>query len=339
VFGGTVDPAEWRGRDGRDASVLPPGAARPANPDRPATPAGPGTRRRTLVVPAGGDTGPGGPDGPNGSDALLAAASAEERLRTQDFAAWTEAELCRLRALVEAMAVTAPPRRARRKVTGAGGRQIDLRATLRRSRRTGGDPARLIRRRRRDRPRRLVLLCDISGSMQAYARAYLQLLLSGVGGARAEAFVFATRLTRLTPVLRAAAPDVALARAARAAPDWSGGTRIGEAIKAFNDRYGRRGMARGAVVIILSDGWDCGDPAVLSGEMAKLRRLAYRVIWVNPRQANVQYQPLTSGMTAALPHVDAARSGHSLAALEELLTEIRADRWIAGAGGPGWPVR
>jgi len=203
-----------------------------------------------------------------------------------------------------------------------------MRSTLRRAGRTGGDPAELIRRRRRLRPRGLVLICDVSGSMETYARAYLQLLLSGVGGARAEAFVFATRLTRLTPSLRSVSPDVALARAARAAPDWSGGTRIGEAVRSFNDRYGRRGLARGAVVVILSDGWECGDTELLAREMARLHRLAHRVIWVNPRSAGPLFRPLTSGMVAALPHVDALRSGHSFEAMRELLAEIREDRYV-----------
>jgi uncharacterized protein with von Willebrand factor type A (vWA) domain len=181
-----------------------------------------------------------------------------------------------------------------------------------------------IRRRRRTRPRRLVLICDISGSMESYARAYLQLLFSGVGGARAEAFVFATRLTRLTRSLRNTTAELALQRAGRAAPDWSGGTRIGGAIKAFNDEYGRRGMARGAVVVILSDGCERGDPAILEREMARLGRLAYRIIWVNPRKASPSYQPLTTGMAAALPYVDAFLSGHSLAAFDDVLTAVRS---------------
>jgi uncharacterized protein with von Willebrand factor type A (vWA) domain len=167
--------------------------------------------------------------------------------------------------------------------------------------------------------------------MQPYARAYLQLLLSGVGGARAEAFVFATRLTRLTPSLRYASPDAALTRATRAAPDWSGGTRIGEAVRAFNDGYGRRGMARGAVIVILSDGWECGDPGLLDREMGRLCRMAHRVIWVNPRGADRRFRPLASGMVAALPHVDALRSGHSFLAMRELLAEIRNDRWTEPA--------
>jgi uncharacterized protein with von Willebrand factor type A (vWA) domain len=167
-----------------------------------------------------------------------------------------------------------------------------------------------------------VLICDISGSMEPYARAYLQLLMSGVDGARAEAFVFATRLTRLTRVLRGAIPAIALERAGRTAPDWSGGTRIGPAIKAFNDQHGQRGLARGAVVVVLSDGWDRGDPEMLGREMARLRRLAFRVVWVNPRRAAPDYAPLVGGMAAALPHVDAFVSGHSLAALEEVIDAI-----------------
>jgi uncharacterized protein with von Willebrand factor type A (vWA) domain len=167
-----------------------------------------------------------------------------------------------------------------------------------------------------------VLICDISGSMEAYARAYLQLLWRGVTK-NAEAFVFATRLTRLTGTLRSS-PDLALERAGRKAPDWSGGTRIGDAIKAFNDGYGRRGLARGAVIVILSDGWDTGDPGVLAREMERLHRLAHRIVWVNPRKAAAGYEPLVGGMAAALPFVDAFVSGHSLAALDEVLEAVAA---------------
>lgn len=182
------------------------------------------------------------------------------------------------------------------------------------------------------------MICDISGSMEPYARAYLQLLVSGVGGARAEAFVFATRLTRLTRTLRDARPDAALERAGRAAPDWSGGTRIGDAFKAFNDGYGRRGLARGAVILVLSDGWDTGDPRVLGREMQRLRRLAFRIVWVNPRKAAPGYQPLTGGMAAALPHVDAFLSGHSRAAFDEVLEAIGSGQRPGGASG-GEPGR
>jgi uncharacterized protein len=199
-----------------------------------------------------------------------------------------------------------------------------MRATLARAHRSAGDPIDAIRRRQRTRPRRLVVLCDISGSMEPYARAYLQLLHSAVGGARAEAFVFATRLTRLTRELAVRQPDAALRRAGAAAPDWSGGTRIGAALKAFNDGYGRRGMARGAVVLIVSDGWEHGDPALLGEEMARLSRLAYRIVWVNPRRASPRFEPLAGGMAAALPFVDAFVSGHSMDALDEVLAAIAA---------------
>jgi uncharacterized protein with von Willebrand factor type A (vWA) domain len=253
----------------------------------------------------------------------MAAVSADERLRDKDFARFAPEELAQLRALGPRLAAAAPLRASRRRVCSSRGSELDVRATLRRSRRTGGEPLVEVRRRRRTRPRKLVLLCDISGSMEPYARAYIHLLLSAVRGARAEAFVFATRLTRLTPALRGRTPDVALERAGRTARDWSGGTRIGEAIKAFNDGYGRRGLARGSVVIVLSDGWDCGDPAVLAEEMARLRRLAFRVVWVNPRKAAPDYAPLTGGMAAALPHIDTLVSGHSLAAFDEVVAAIR----------------
>jgi uncharacterized protein with von Willebrand factor type A (vWA) domain len=167
------------------------------------------------------------------------------------------------------------------------------------------------------------MLCDISGSMEPYARAYLQFLQSAAGGgARAEAFVFATRLTRLTRALRGRDPQAAIERAGAAAPDWSSGTRIGDALKAFNDRYGRRGMARGAIVVILSDGWEVGDPAVVGREMERLARLARRIVWVNPRVAAPGFAPVAGGMAAALPHTDALVSGHNLNALEDVAAAI-----------------
>jgi hypothetical protein len=177
-------------------------------------------------------------------------------------------------------------------------------------------------RHRTDRRRHLVLIADVSGSMEPYARAYLHLLHGGVRAARADAFVFATRLTWLTRALATSNPDLALRRATVAAPDWSGGTRIGDALKAFVDGHGRRGMARGAVVVIVSDGWETGDPAVVGEQMARLARLAHRIVWVNPRSAGADYQPLVGGMAAALPHVDAFVSGHSLAALDEVVAAI-----------------
>ena len=209
-----------------------------------------------------------------------------------------------------------------------------MRRTLRGSMRTAGDPIRLARRRRRVVPRRVVMLCDISGSMEPYARAYLQFLTCAAGsGPNAEAFVFATRLTRLTRALRSRSPERAIQRAAAAAPDWSSGTRIGDALKAFNDRHGRRGMARGALVVILSDGWERGDPALVAREMERLSRLAYRIVWVNPRAAASGFSPRAGGMAAALPHCDALVSGHSLEALDEV---VRGDRRRARATPPAY---
>jgi uncharacterized protein with von Willebrand factor type A (vWA) domain len=224
--------------------------------------------------------------------------------------------------------VATPVRRTRRARRDRHGERIDMRRTLRGSLRTGGDPIRLARRRRRVVRRRMVVLCDISGSMEPYARAYLQFLTSAAGGgigsgrageSRSEAFVFATRLTRVTRALQSRSPERAIQRAAAAAPDWSSGTRIGDALKEFNDRHGRRGMARGAVIVILSDGWDRGDPEVLAEQMARLARVAYKIVWVNPLKATPGYAPLAQGMSAALPYVDDFVEGHSLAALENLV--------------------
>ena len=168
-----------------------------------------------------------------------------------------------------------------------------------------------------------MLLCDISGSMEPYARAYLQ-FLTGAGAAspNAEAFAFATRLTRLTRALASRNPERAIQRAAETAPDWSSGTRIGDALKAFNDRHGRRGMARGAVVVILSDGWERGDPALVGREMERLARLAHRIVWVNPRVSASAFSAQAGGMAAALPHCDALVSGHSFTALGEVVAAI-----------------
>jgi uncharacterized protein with von Willebrand factor type A (vWA) domain len=172
------------------------------------------------------------------------------------------------------------------------------------------------------------MLCDISGSMEPYARAYLQFLASAAGsGPNAEAFVFATRLTRLTRALGSRHPERAIERAAAAAPDWSSGTRIGDALKAFNDRHGRRGMARGAVVVILSDGWERGDPALVGREMERLSRLAHRIVWVNPRVSASAFSVQAGGMRAALPHCDALVSGHSFRALGEVVEAIGARSW------------
>ena len=178
------------------------------------------------------------------------------------------------------------------------------------------------------------MLCDISGSMEPYARAYLQLLAAAAGsGPSVEAFAFATRLTRLTRALRGRHPERAIQRAAATAPDWSSGTRIGDALKAFNDRHGRRGMARGSVVVIVSDGWERGDPALVGREMARLARLAHRIVWVNPRVGAAEFSVRAGGMVEALPHCDALVSGHSFAALGQVADAI-AGTDVAAPGAP-----
>ena len=169
--------------------------------------------------------------------------------------------------------------------------------------------------------------------MEPYARAYLQFLTCAAGsGPNAEAFVFATRLTRLTRALASRHPERAIQRAAAAAPDWSSGTRIGDALKAFNDRHGRRGMARGAVVVILSDGWERGDPTLVGREMERLARLAHRIVWVNPRVCASGFSVQAGGMVAALPYCDALVSGHSFAALARWSTRSGAGRWERAVG-------
>lgn len=317
VFRGWTDVADTRG-DTR-TSVPPPRRA-----------PGPPRALRAVGERAGGQsagaTGAGSQDANTTTrDTVVMTASDVERLRGTDFASLTAGELDQLRSLIAALPSAPPLRPSRRRARHPLGDELDRRATLRRARRSGGDPVVRVHRRRRRRPRRLVLVADVSGSMEAYARAYLHLLHGAVRATRAEAFVFSTRLTRLTRALAVADPDVALSRAAAAAPDWSGGTRIGAALRVFNDEYGRRGMARGAVVVLVSDGWERGDPTELAEQMARLSRLAVRIVWVNPRTANARYEPLVGGMAAALPYVDTLVSGHSLDALDQVVRAIHGD--------------
>ncbi len=280
-------------------------------------------------------TAPGGADGDGEGEEVevpLAMASDAERLASRSFDALAPHELAQLYRLMTRLHIATPNRRTRRYERGRRGHAIDLRRTLRGSLRTAGDPIRLARRHRRIVPRRLVLLCDISGSMEPYARAYLQFLTCAAGsGPNAEAFVFATRLTRLTRALSSRSPERAIQRAAAAAPDWSSGTRIGDALKAFNDRHARRGMARGAVVVILSDGWERGDPTHVGREMARLARLAHRIVWVNPRVSASAFSVRAGGMVAALPHCDALVSGHSFDALAEVVEAIGGGGEVAVA--------
>jgi len=250
--------------------------------------------------------------------------SAHEVLRHKDFAAYTRPELDEARRLMADLRLAGalrPSRRQRRSRRAKG--RPDLRRTVRSALRAGGEPVRREWTDHDERPRRLVLLCDVSGSMEPYARALMRFLHAAVvGRTKVEAFALGTRLTRITRQLTSRDPDAALAAAAHEVTDWSGGTRLGEGLRAFNDRYGQRGMARGAIVVILSDGWERGDPDVMAEQMRRLSRVAHRVVWVNPLKASPGYAPLARGMAAALPYIDDFVEGHSLAALQELAEVI-----------------
>jgi uncharacterized protein with von Willebrand factor type A (vWA) domain len=250
--------------------------------------------------------------------------SRQEVLRQKDFAAYTHAEFEEARRLMADLRLHGALRRSRRRRPSrkSEGRP-DLRRTVRRSLRSGGEPIRRAFSEAGERPRRIVLICDVSGSMEPYSRALLRFLHAAVvGRGRIEAFALGTRLTRITRELSSRDPDAALAKAARSVPDWSGGTRLGEGLRAFNDQWGVRGMARGSVVVILSDGWDRGDPQLLADQMQRLHRVAYRTVWVNPLKASPGYAPLAAGMAAALPYVDEFVEGHSLDSLRTLAEVI-----------------
>lgn len=259
-----------------------------------------------------------------GEPPATALASAQESLREKSFARCTPEELALIGRLMARIRLRPPTRRTRRRRPSRNG-SPDIRRTLRRAFRTGGEPMERAWRTRRLRWRRIVLIVDVSGSMAAYSRA---LVLFAHAALRAhpdvEAFSFGTRLTRLTPALRAGAVDAALRRAAETAPDWDGGTRIGEALKEFLDRFGHAGVARGSVVVIASDGLDVGDPDLLATQMARLHRLAHRVVWLNPLKEYHEYRPLARGMAAALPSVDVFASAHDLATLEDVARRIAA---------------
>ena len=247
--------------------------------------------------------------------------SADEVLRAKDFAAMTPAELDRVRELIAEIAAGRPRRSSRRLRRDHRGRKLDLRLTIRESLATAGDPFRRELRTRARVPRKLVVLCDVSGSMEAYARALLLYVHSvRSSGKGVEAFVFGTRLTRLTPQLDSRDPGRAIEEASRRVVDWCGGTRIGASLKAYNDEWGRRGVTRGAVVVIASDGWEREETGagLLAREMARLAREAYAVVWVNPLKGDQRYEPLAAGMRAALPHVDRFLAGHNVTSLEQL---------------------
>ena len=250
--------------------------------------------------------------------------SRTETLRHADFAAMDADELAEAWALIDRLRLVGATRASRRSLPShrAHGRP-DLRRTVRHALRAGGEPIRRAHVESGIRFRRVVLLLDVSGSMEAYARALLRFVHAAVAArSRVEAFAVGTRLTRMTRELSRRDPDAALAAAAAAIEDFSGGTRLGEGLRRFNDEWGQRGMARGAVVVVLSDGWDRGDPAELAEQMARLGRVAHRIVWVNPLKASPGYAPLARGMAAALPHVDAFVEGHSVDALERLAAVI-----------------
>jgi uncharacterized protein with von Willebrand factor type A (vWA) domain len=256
---------------------------------------------------------------------ITLAFSAAEQLRAKDFGTFTHEEVQQCKELMRRLEWRIEPRRTRRKRTAPKGRMLDMRRVIRRNMRYGGELLRLAYREPHVRRRPLVLLCDISGSMERYSRILLQFahaIASGLGDV--ESFVFGTRLTRITRLLRHQDIDDAVSQVAKQVVDWSGGTRIGETLKEFNYRWSRRVMGRSPVVLLISDGWDRGDPQLLGREMSRLQRSCYRLIWLNPLLGNPRYQPLTQGMQAALPHVDDFLPVHNLISLDQLAEKLAA---------------
>lgn len=257
--------------------------------------------------------------GPGDEAAIRIVASAMEVLRSKSFADLSEEERDEVGRLIRALAVAMPEERMRRTRPSAKGARFDVRRTLRRSLRTRGEPFERAWRARRVRGRPLVLILDVSGSMSPYARALVQFGFAAMAaGRRVEVFCFGTRLTRVTRTLRTKDPDRALHEIGRQVADWEGGTRIGESLKSLLDGWSQRGALRGAVVVLCSDGLERGDPEILRVQMARLGRLAHKVVWVNPLKGSPRYEPLARGMAAALPSVDVFLSGHNLESLSEL---------------------
>lgn len=249
--------------------------------------------------------------------------SPAEVLREKDFADFTEEELQQIRRFMQQLSWEIGRRRSRRKIASSKGRFIDPRRTMRRSLQTGGVPLTIARRETKTKPRQLVVICDVSGSMDRYSRILLQFIYAIENGmAKVEAFVFGTRLTRVTRLLKHQDIDEAMRRVAREVQDWSGGTRIGQSLQTFNQEWARRVLRNGAVVLIISDGWDRGDPQLLAQEMARLQRSCYRLIWLNPLLGSPRYEPLTRGMQAALPYIDDFMPIHNFASLEALAKHL-----------------
>jgi uncharacterized protein len=278
-------------------------------------------RLRLVVRDTGGEPRTRAQDEPQPPPAPSLASSSEV-LRHHDFGRLSGAERAQVRRLLAVLTLRGPSRRSARRRPARRG-EVDPHRTVRELLRRGGEPARLRRHARAERPRRVVLLVDVSGSMAPYADALLRFAHAAARAGHTEVFTIGTRLTRVTRELSHRDPDLAMTAVAAAVPDWRGGTRLGELLRAFLDRWGQRGMARGAIVVVLSDGWERGDPELLAAQMRRLHRLAHRVIWANPRKARPGYAPLAAGMAAALPSVDAFVEGHSLAALERLAAVVR----------------
>lgn len=297
-------------------------------------PAGPGAarvRRQVQLGPSavGQDVGDTDDAGEVTGQAVSRHASAQERLRHRDVRDLDEAERAELQRLLAASALPGELRRTRRWTPAARG-AVDRRRSVRAALAAGGEPGRLHHRTARRRPRRVVLLVDVSGSMAGYADTLLRFAHVTVRrhGAPTEVFTLGTRLTRISTALSHRDPDTAMRAVAAEIPDWSGGTRLGEGLKTFLDRWGQRGTARGAVAVILSDGWETGDAALLGEQTARLSRLSHRLVWANPRAGRDGFTPTAAGMAAALPHCDALVAGNTLAALERLA------RVVAGATRP-----
>lgn len=286
----------------------------------------PEVQHLTLAVDAEDDGGTDDGADPEASEdpTIQLRFSAAEVLRHKDFAQYSDDELHLAHQLMTQLRLVGAPRRSRRLVVSRRpGARPDLRRTVRAALRAGGEPIRRHSREPGLRLRRIVLLLDVSGSMEPYARSLLRFVHAAVAGRqRVEAFALGTRLTRVTRELSSRDPDRAIGQASGRVADWSGGTRLGECFQRFNDEWGVRGMARGAIVIVMSDGWDRGEPALLAEQMARLHRVAFQVVWVNPLKVTPGYAPLARGMAAALPYVDDFVEGHSIAAMEELARVI-----------------
>jgi uncharacterized protein with von Willebrand factor type A (vWA) domain len=282
----------------------------------------PGSRRVAEAMARPRENRPRPEDEPPVMDAVLTV-SDQERLQRMDFEAMGAEEIAEAKREIRRLVLPLDARRTRRLRSDLLGPVIDLRRTIRQSLRQGGEILTIARNRHVTRPPPLVVLCDISGSMSRYAQILLHFLHAVTNDRdRVHVFLFGTRLSNVSRQLRHRDPEVAFQLVSHIVPDWSGGTRIGEALKTFLDRYGARGLARGAVVLIISDGWETGDAAVLKAQMARLSRLAYRIVWANPRTASPRYEPLVAGMAAAWPYCDTVVSAHSLWALDALLDAL-----------------